>query len=57
MEFASIILVCQEPQCPEAGIEKPSLMKLTESGELPWVVCGICQRDIIPSPNEKQSEP
>lgn len=52
MEFASVVLVCLEPNCPEAGFEKPAMLKLTESGELPWVTCGVCQADIIPNPNE-----
>lgn len=52
MEFVSITLVCQTTDCPEIGNEKNTMMKLTDSGELPWVVCGVCQQDIIPNPND-----
>lgn len=50
-EFATIILVCLNPECPETGTEKTSIMRLTDSGQYPWVVCGVCQQDIIPNPN------
>ena len=51
-EFATIILVCENPECPEVGVEKPAMMKLEPSGALPWVVCGVCQADIVSNPNE-----
>ena len=51
MEFASILLICGEAECPNKGIEKWALMRLDEHGCYPWVVCGPCGVDIVPNPH------
>ena len=51
-EFASITFTCETDGCPNSLLgEMHSTLKLTESGDLPWFQCGICQVDIIPNPN------
>lgn len=50
--FASVTFQCETAECPNSQIGDQSIiLKLTENGELPWLVCGVCQVDIIPNPN------
>ncbi len=50
MEFVSVEISCETENCPNKGIPANAILKLTESGELPWYVCGVCQVDLIPNP-------
>jgi hypothetical protein len=51
MEFVSIEVSCETVGCPNNGISANAILKLTENGELPWYVCGVCQQDLIPNPD------
>jgi hypothetical protein len=51
MEFVSIEVSCETAGCPNNGISANALLKLTESGQLPHYVCGVCQQDLIPNPD------
>jgi len=57
MEFVSIEVSCETVGCPNNGISANAILKLTESGDLPHYVCGPCQVDLIPNPNEGDEEP
>jgi len=50
MEFVSVEVSCETENCPNKGIPANTILKLTENGELPWYVCGVCQADLIPNP-------
>jgi hypothetical protein len=50
MEFVSVEVSCETESCPNNGISANTILKLTDSGELPWYVCGVCQVDLIPNP-------
>lgn len=55
-ELVSIEFQCNTEGCPNAAIgEMHTTLRLTESGELPWFVCGVCQVDIIPNPNAEST--
>ena len=49
MEFASVEVSCETAGCPNNGISANAMLKLTESGDLPHYVCGVCQVDLIPN--------
>jgi hypothetical protein len=51
MEFASVEVSCETEGCPNNGISANAILKLTDSGDLPWYVCGVCQVDLIPNPD------
>jgi hypothetical protein len=50
MEFVSVEVSCETEGCPNNGLPANTILKLTENGELPWYVCGVCQVDLIPNP-------
>ena len=51
MEFASVEISCKTENCPNNGVPANTMLKLTDSGDLPWYVCGVCQVDLIPNPD------
>ena len=56
MEFVSIEVSCETIGCPNNGISANTILKLTESGDLPHYVCGVCQADLIPDPNPQVND-
>ena len=52
MEFASVEISCETVGCPNNGVSCNTMLKLTEDGQLPHLVCGVCQQDLIPNPND-----
>jgi hypothetical protein len=56
MEFVSIEVSCETVGCPNNGISANAILKLTESGDLPHYVCGVCQVDLIPDPNPQVND-
>jgi hypothetical protein len=56
MEFASVEISCETEGCPNNGISANAILKLTESGELPHYVCGVCQVDLIPDPSPQVND-
>lgn len=51
LELVSIEFQCDTEGCPNAAIgEMHTTLRLTENGDLPWFICGVCQVDIIPNP-------
>jgi hypothetical protein len=56
MEFVSVEVSCETESCPNNGISANTILKLTDGGELPWYVCGVCQVDLIPAPEEIAEE-
>jgi hypothetical protein len=56
MEFASVEVSCKTVECPNNGIPSNTMLKLTESGDLPHYVCGVCQVDLIPNPNPQVND-
>jgi hypothetical protein len=52
MEFASVEVSCETEECPSLGIPANTMLKLTEDGQLTGLVCGVCQQDLIPNPND-----
>jgi len=49
--FATINFQCETDGCPNAALgQMHAMVKLTETGNLPWLVCGVCEIDIIPNP-------
>lgn len=57
MEFASVEISCETVGCPNFGISANTLLRLTDDGQLPHYVCGVCQLDLIPNPEEDNNEP
>lgn len=51
MEFESVEISCETVGCPNNGVPANTMLKLTDSGDLPWYVCGVCQVDLIPNPD------
>jgi hypothetical protein len=51
MEFVSVEVSCETEGCPNNGIESNTMHRLTESGELSQLVCGMCGIDLIPNPD------
>jgi hypothetical protein len=51
MQFASVEVSCETEGCPNLGIPANTILKLTDDGQLPWFVCGVCQQDLIPNPD------
>jgi hypothetical protein len=51
MEFASVEVSCETEGCPNNGISANTMLKLTEGGDLPHYVCGVCHVDLIPDPD------
>lgn len=47
MQFVSVEVSCETVGCPNKGIPANTMLKLTESGELPHYVCGVCGADLI----------
>lgn len=52
MEFASVEISCETVGCPNFGIPANTILRLTEDGQLPHYVCGVCLLDLIPNPND-----
>ncbi len=52
MEFASVEIACETEGCPNQGIPANTILRLTDDGQLPHYVCGVCQLDLIPNPKE-----
>ena len=52
MEFVSVEVSCETVGCPNNGLPANTLLRLSESGQLPHYVCGVCQTDLIPAPEE-----
>ena len=52
MEFASVEISCETVGCPNNGVSCRTLLRLTENGQLPRLVCGVCGVDLIQDPNE-----
>jgi hypothetical protein len=53
MQFASVTVTCETDNCPNADLGEVSYwVKLNENGELCHLVCGVCQQDLIPNPND-----
>lgn len=57
MEFASVEISCETVGCPNFGIPANTILRLTDDGQLPHYVCGVCQLDLIPNPKEDTDEP
>jgi hypothetical protein len=57
MEFVSVEVSCETVGCPNSGISANTMLKLTDGGDLPQYVCGVCHVDLIPNPNEGDEEP
>jgi len=51
MEFASVEVSCETEGCPNNGVPANTMLKLTENGQLPQLVCGVCGVDMIPNPD------
>ena len=56
MQFVSVEISCETDGCPNNGLSANTLLMLTESGQLPHYVCGVCQVDLIPAPEEIAEE-
>ena len=56
MEFVSVEVSCETEGCPNNGISANAMLRLTEAGDLPHYVCGVCQVDLIPAPEEIAEE-
>jgi len=54
MEFASVEISCETVGCPNNGVASDTMLKLTEDGKLPRLVCGMCEVDLIPSPDSSE---
>ena len=52
MEFASVEISCETVGCPNNGVAANTILQLTEDGQLPRFVCGVCQIDLIEDPRE-----
>lgn len=52
MEFASVEISCETVGCPNYGVAANTILQLTEDGQLPHFVCGVCQIDLIADPRE-----
>jgi len=52
MEFERVEVSCETVGCPNFGIPADTTLRLTEDGQLPHFVCGVCQQDLIPNPDE-----
>lgn len=57
MEFASVEVSCETLGCPNNGVASDTMLKLTEDGQLPRLVCGVCGVDLIEDPREIISYP
>ena len=57
MEFASVEISCETVGCPNNGVVSNTILKLTDDGQLPHFVCGVCQIDLIADPKEIIAEP
>ena len=57
MEFASVEISCETVECPNYGVAANTILKLTEDGQLPRLVCGVCGVDLIEDPREIISYP
>jgi hypothetical protein len=56
-EFVTINFQCDTDGCPNSALgEMHTTLKLTEDGDLPWFICGVCQVDIIPNPNSESAD-
>ena len=56
-ELVSIEFQCDTEGCPNAALgAMHTILKLTEEGDLPWFVCGVCRADIIPNPNAESAD-
>jgi hypothetical protein len=53
MEFASVEISCETVECPNNGVPANTMLKLTEDGQLPRLVCGVCGIDLIQDPNDQ----
>jgi hypothetical protein len=50
MEFASVEISCETEGCPNNGVSCNTMLRLTEDGQLPQLVCGVCRVDLIEDP-------
>lgn len=50
MEFASVEISCETVKCPNYGVAADTMLRLTEDGQLPRFVCGVCGIDLIADP-------
>ncbi len=57
MEFVSVEVSCETEGCPNKGIPANTVLRLTDNGDLPWYVCGVCQTDLIPKPDPVAENP
>jgi hypothetical protein len=56
MEFASVEISCETVGCPNYGVAADTILRLTEDGQLPHFVCGVCQVDLIADPKGEEKE-
>jgi len=57
MEFASVEISCETEGCPNNGVSCNTMLRLTEDGQLPQLVCGVCGIDLIEDPKAMVDEP
>lgn len=57
MEFASVEISCETVGCPNYGVASDTMLKLTEDGQLPHFVCGVCGIDLIADPKAIVDDP
>ena len=57
MVFASVEISCETVGCPNNGVSCNTMLKLTEDGQLPRLVCGVCGVDLIEDPKGMVDEP
>jgi hypothetical protein len=57
MEFASVEISCETEGCPNNGVSCNTMLRLTEDGQLPRLVCGVCGIDLIEDPKAMVDDP
>jgi hypothetical protein len=57
MEFASVEISCETVGCPNYGVAADTMLRLTEDGQLPHFVCGVCGIDLIADPKAMVENP
>ena len=57
MQFARVEISCETVGCPNNGVASDTMLKLTEDGQLPHFVCGVCGLDLIEDPNATVEDP
>jgi len=57
MEFAIVEISCETVKCPNYGVAADTMLRLTEDGQLPHFVCGVCGLDLIADPKAMVESP